>query len=200
MLNRNTYSQMKKKYGNVGSWAVWCPPADTPKSNTSNMDWIEDKALLSKLNTGFVFVGLNMSKHKNASSPKGVWANFHSADTQKQNDYKLRYALMGTKYWGSYITDLIKKYKQVDSNKVTDYLRQNPHVVGRNVKGFVTEIKLLGNNLVLVALGDKVYRLLNKHLKHKFTVVKVKHYSSRIGKEIYRKEVLGVLDKIAADK
>ena len=41
--------------------------------------------------------------------PQGVWSNFHSDDNKRQNDYKLRFALMGTHFWGSYITDVIKE-------------------------------------------------------------------------------------------
>ena len=203
MLAKKTYELMKNKYGRVGSWAVWRLPSDTdtPKSNTSNMDWTNDKDLLSRLNTGFVFVGLNLSNHTTTPIPRNeFWTNFHSADTRKQHDFKLRFALIGTKYWGSYITDFIKNYPQVDSGKVIDYLRQNPDVVERNIKDFVAEISYLGNNPVLVALGNKVYGLLKKHLGRKFKVVKVKHYSCWIGKENYRKEVLGVLDKIPVDR
>ena len=196
MIDKKTYELMKKKYRRHGSWAVWCLPNGTPKSNTSNMDWINNKALLSILNTGFVFVGLNWSSHKTNPSRNEAWANFHSSDNQKQNDFKLRFALMGTKYWGSYITDLIKNYKETNSEAVAKCLRQNPGVVDKNVKSFVAEIAHLGNDPVLVALGDKVYALLKKHLGQRFKVVKVKHYSSWIGKEEYRKEVLGVLGRI----
>lgn len=83
MLDRKTYKLMKKKYGGVGSWAVWCPQTDknAPKSNMGNMDWAKDEdSLCSILNPGFVFVGLNLSdSHGKYSDVKTPWVNFHSA-------------------------------------------------------------------------------------------------------------------------
>ena len=61
---------MKKKYGKVASWAVWCPQTDkkAPKSNMGNMAWAKDEEkLCSELNSNFVFVELNKSKR-----PKSV--------------------------------------------------------------------------------------------------------------------------------
>ncbi len=196
MLDRKLYEQMKNVYGDVASWAVWRPAGETVKSNTDNMDWLNDNGLLDILNTGFIFVGLNLSSTHGGGSQRGryAWGNFHSGYS-RQNDYKLRFALSGTRYWGSYITDLIKEYPEVDSSKVKAYLRENPNVVKRNVACFEEEISLLGESPVLVALGTATHRLLVNCLGHKYTIVKILHYSYAIGKEEYRKAVLKILDK-----
>lgn len=62
-----------------------------------------------------MFVGLNRSgkpkdgnAEKKPDKPKDPWFNFHAG----RNDFKLRYALQGTRYWGSYITDAIKDYQE----------------------------------------------------------------------------------------
>ena len=195
MLDKNTYQIMKDKYGLVSSWAIWKRAGSTVKSNTESMEWVRDPNLLSKLNTGFVFVGLN------ASSTHGdqgghfyePWSNFHSGYAY-QNDYKLRYALQDTRYWGSYITDVIKRYSEVDSSKVTSYLKKHPEVVRDNIKEFKQELSYLGDNPVLVAMGDKSYQILNDYLGKDYKVVKIKHYSFTISKEDYRNEVLQILD------
>lgn len=197
MLDIDKYEIMKEKYSHVGSWTIWKDAGATPKSNTNDMNWINDPELLSKINTGFVFVGLNWSSTHGDQSDGGTipWANFHSGYSG-QNDYKLRYALKGTRYWGSYITDIIKLYAEVDSGKVKSYLRQHPEVVRQNIIDFEEEISWLGDKPVLVALGGESYRILKENLGHKYQVVQIKHYSFTIGKEKYRDEVLEILDRI----
>lgn len=197
MITKEAYNLMKEKYGMVGSWAVWRPAGAAPRSNTNDMSWVNDKGLLNTLNTGFVFVGLNWSSTHGDQSDGGkiAWANFHSGYC-RQNDYKLRYAVTGTRYWGSYITDLIKLYSEVDSSKVDKYLRKHPEVVGQNIKDFEEEISYLGGKLVLVALGGRVFSTLNAYLGNRYKIVQIKHYSYTIGKEDYRKELIEILDRV----
>lgn len=134
MLIKSRYDEMLKHYSMVSSWAIWEPMIDTPRSNTNNMSWINDPNLLEKINTGYVFVGLNWSSTHGNQGMNGTipWVNFHSGYS-RQNDYKLRHALQDTKFWGSYITDLIKLYSEVDSNKVKTFLRENPQVIEQNI-------------------------------------------------------------------
>lgn len=197
MITKETYLEMEKKYGDVGSWAVWRKPGNTPKSNTSDMTVFDDPKLLDILNPNYVFVGLNgSSTHGNwMGDTYRPWLNFHSGYS-RQNDYKLRYALMGTKYWGSYITDVIKHYPEVDSGKVQDYLKNNPEEIKKNIEIFMKEISCLGTNPVIVAMGGQAYKILKKNLPDSYNVVEIMHYSYTIGKEDYRKEVLGVLDSV----
>ena len=44
---------------------------------------------------------------KKPDEPGDPWFNFHAG----RNDFKLRYALQGTRYWGSYITDAINQFR-----------------------------------------------------------------------------------------
>ena len=196
MIDKGTYDLMKKKYGGVGSWAVWDPADRTPKSNTHGMQWVAAPELLDKLDTGFIFVGLNWSSTHGDQTKNGsiAWANFHSSYSH-QNDYKLRYALSDTRYWGSYITDLIKLFAEVDSSKVKKYLAQNPGIITESIFNFEEEIAHLQGNPVLVAMGAETYRLLYRHLDHKYRVAQIRHYSYYISKENYRDEVLKLLDK-----
>ena len=99
-----------------------------------------------------------------------------------------------TRYWGSYMTDFIKLYPEVDSAKVKTYLKQSPEVIDKSVAIFEEEIGYLQKNPVLVAMGGDVYRLLDKNLGHKYKIAQIKHYSSYISKEDYREEVLNVLN------
>ena len=199
MLDRKTYKLMKKKYGGVGSWAVWCPQTDknAPKSNMGNMDWTKDEdGLCSVLNPEFVFVGLNLSdshgKYSDANTP---WVNFHSGNPHG-NSFKLRFALKDTSFWGAYMTDLIKGVKETDSKKVVSKLKKDSALLEHNMKEFEREISHLGGKPVLVALGKAVGKFLKTlELEGKYVVKELPHYSSRINKEQYRAEVLKTIGK-----
>lgn len=197
MINKETFELMRARYGRVGSWAVWDDADSTPKSNTSGMKWLSLPNIFDILDSGFVFVGLNWSSTHGDQTRGGAldWTNFHSSYSRQQ-DFKLRYALMGTRYWGSYITDFIKLYSEVDSSKVMTYLRQNSAVIEENAISFEEEIGHFQPNPVLVAMGGETYRLLQKCLGQRYRITKIKHYSSYIGKEQYRDEVLKVLNGI----
>ena len=209
MLDKKTYKLMKKKYGGVGSWAVWCPQTDknAPKSNMGSMEWVEDEGnLCKKLNPNFVFVGLNKSKRPEEDSRRNVpWKNFHSGNS-RSHSYKLRYALKGTSCWGAYMTDLIKqmpddenankvvKAIETKSKDVVRRLKQNKALLERNLKNFEREIAHLGSKPVLIALGDDVFKFLaplKLKVKDKYLAIeKLHHYSyTGINKEQYRAEV-----------
>ena len=199
MLDKKTYKLMKKKYGGVGSWAVWCTQTDKdkPKSNMGNMDWTKDEdGLCSVLNPEFVFVGLNLSdshgKYSDANTP---WVNFHSGNPHG-NSFKLRFALKDTSFWGAYMTDLIKGVKETDSKKVVAKLKKDSASLERNLKEFEREISHLGGKPVLVALGKVVGKFLKPlELEGKYVVKELPHYSSRINKEQYRAEVSKTIGK-----
>lgn len=192
MLDKNTYDILKTKFGNVASWAIWSLPNDTPKSNTGDMTVFEDENLLKKLNTNYVFVGLNASEVENKNIIS--WSSFHSTNPS-QNDYKLRYALMGEdKYWGSYITDLIKNFPKTDSTEVVKYMKRNPEEFEKHITTFLNEISLIGTP-TLIAMGSATYSLLKPLSKKGFIIKKITHYAHRINKENYRKKVIAELEE-----
>ncbi len=193
MIKKNIYEEMKKKYGKVASWAIWAEVGATPKSNVGDLTLLELPEIYKFLNPDYVFVGLNVSGDGATDIPD--WSNFHSG-SGRHHDYKLRYALKDTPYWGAYLTDIIKLHADVDGGNVMKYIRQNPQVLRDNIKSFEEEIGYLGKDPVLVAMGDKVYNILYDNLGDKYKIVPVKHYSYTISKENYRAEVLERLAKV----
>ena len=176
MISKKQYELMKAEFGTVSSWAVWAPQIDTVKSGTGDISFFEKDDIVDVLNPNYVFVGLNASStyvQKTGVANIRVWGNFHSTDNRRQHDYKLRYALQETPYWGGYITDIIKYHAEVDSNKVSRFLREHPEVVRENIALFNREIEILGTKPVLIALGDKVYEILTTYLRGQYTIVKV---------------------------
>ena len=81
----------------------------------------------------------------------------------------------------------VKKGTTAAVNKVSG-------VVKENIALFNREIELLGTKPVLIAFGDKTYRILDAYLSGEYKIVKVKHYSYTIGKEDYRREMLKALE------
>ena len=146
-----------------------------------------------------MFVGLNRSgkpkdgnAEKKPDKPKDPWFNFHAG----RNDFKLRYALQGTRYWGSYITDAIKDYQETDSGEVEKTLKSNLERVDENLKGLREELELLGGRPVLVALGYAAEKNLKCMKSEGYEVVRILHPATFIGKKKYRDKVLKVLDNI----
>ena len=66
------------------------------KSNMEDISFFENPTIttLNSLNPNIILVGLNISKH----IPK-LFSNFHP-DYSTAQDYKTRYALKNTMFWG----------------------------------------------------------------------------------------------------
>ena len=181
------YNLIKDKYGWCSSWAIW-KKRDTNKKEKYGMDDISffDNINTNLLNPNIILVGLNISK-KLTDEP---FSNFHPKHNTA-HDYKTRYALEETLYWGSYMTDIIKDYEDVVSNNVMKYLRDNPEFEKENIDKFKQEIIDIGSvNPILIAFGNSSYKILNKYFKDTYKIFKVSHYSSNITKEQLKTEFL----------
>lgn len=70
MITQNQFEQLKK-YGYVSSWTIWADPDTKPKSNIGDLSVFHDKDILCRLNSDYMFVGLNAAKHETDSSRLG---------------------------------------------------------------------------------------------------------------------------------
>ena len=191
MITRERFDYIKEKYGYVASWAIWAKEGETPKSNMGDMSVLDpdiDKNLLSKLNPNIVLVALNFSDdidHK-------VWEVFHKYRPEG-TDFKTRFALRDTPLWGAYMTDILKNYPEVDSQKVIAHLKKHPELEQKNVESFRQELKDIGtDNPRLVAFGNTVHEILKRNLGE-FEIIKIPHYAHRINKETYREQIKDIL-------
>ena len=188
LVNLDTFEKIKNKYGDCGSWAIWAQSGDKPKSNIGDLTVLDpsiNKKLLSQLKPEYVFVGLNFS----SIDELVPFANFHSPSPKAQ-DFKIRFALRNTDYWGSYMTDIIKNFEEKKSNKMMDVLNEDKNLENRNIEIFLEEIESLGvPNKKIIAFGGDTYKILERNLKDKHNLVKVTHYSHFISKENYRYEL-----------
>jgi hypothetical protein len=175
-MTPETYSSIVSKYGSVSSWAIWRDGV-----GKTNMGFKEPS--LDMLNPNVVLVGLNISKR--IESP---FANFHS-ESRHANDYKLRYALKNTSYWGGYMTDIIKDFEEKVSGKLMKFLKKNKDFERENIRIFEEELTDIGSvNPTLIALGNDCYTILKRNFGNKYRIYKVSHYSAFIAKEKLRVE------------
>jgi hypothetical protein len=192
MLDKPKFNFIKEKYGYWSSWAIWAEVGNTPKSNVGDLSVFEGDEFLSQLNPNFVLVGLNISR----ADIEVPLANFHSS-LSRAHDYKIRYAAKDTPLWGSYMTDVIKDFNEVDSGKLVTYLKKNRQFELDNIKVFKQEICDLGvSNPILVALGDAAHDILTRNITE-FKIIKLKHYSHYMSKEKYREEVLTLIESLS---
>ena len=172
-MDKKKFNKIKKKYGPVASWAIWKEVGETPKSNMEDLNILDPQQnpdLLSELKPNVVFVGLNTSKDISGLEP---FSNFHPTNPFA-NDYKTRFALKDTELWGGYMTDIIKKHEELHSLSVVKHLRKYPEVVDENIETFRKELKDLGTkNPTIIAFVNDAYRILTRHLKDEYKILKV---------------------------
>lgn len=194
MITKELYLSIAKQYGEFCSWAVWADQGAKPKSNIGDMnifDIAKNPNLLAQLNPNVIMVGLNFSRN----IIKEKFVNFHDSASEGQ-DYKIRYAFKNTKYYGAYMTDIIKDFEELISGKVVQYLRLNKEFELQNIRLFEQELLDLGaKDPLIIAFGTVTYEILYKHFRNKYRLIKVPHYSNYISKEDYKDEVAKALEE-----
>ena len=186
MITKEKFYFIKEKYGSVASWAIWAHEDEEPKSNMGDLTVLDpeiNKNLLSELNPNVVLVALNFSEDVNHKP----FENFHAGG--KFQDYKTRYALRDSPYWGGYMTDIIKDYPEKESDKIAEYLKTDKALEQSNIESFRQELRDIGaEKPTLVAFGNAVYDILKRNLPE-FEIVKITHYAHFVSKEKYREQV-----------
>ncbi len=183
MINRQRFDAVRKKYGHYASWAVWGWEGKQPKDRMGDISFFDDPndEFLATLDPETILVGLNISR-----TIERPFGNFHP-DYPEAQDYKLRHALHGTRFWGGYLTDIIKDFEEKVSGKMMAYLRQNPQFEQENIKIFCAELAAIGSTSpTLIALGGDSFAILKRNLRDELPILKAPHYSMYISKENYR--------------
>ena len=193
MVDRETFDRIKERHGPYASWAVWAEPDGTPKSHQGDLTVLDpdrNPALLGMLRSDVVMLGLNLSRDR--PPPFG---NFHDARAEGQ-DYKIRFAFTGTRFYGAYMTDIIKGVVMLKSGDLMRYLVTNQHVVAESVERLLEEFDdLKSKSPTVVAFGSSAHLLAAKHLPaNRYSrLVRVTHYADFISQTAYRERVLSEL-------
>ncbi len=190
----DTYIKIKEKYGDISSWALWKEQTDSrSKLGMGDISFFAapSQTTLDLLNPNIILVGLNISEKINR-----VFGNFHPVKTSSQ-DYKTRFALQGTMFWGAYMTDIIKSYEEKISGNLMKYLSKNKDFEKENIKLFEQELLDIGSkNTIIVAFGNDSYNILKRNLGDKYTIYKVPHYSAFIQLDSFRLAFTDLENKI----
>jgi hypothetical protein len=185
MIEKEHYLDIANKYGEFASWAVWTEAGEKPKSNIGDIrifDLEYNPNLLEQLNPNVIMVGLNFSR----KIEKELFVNFHDKRPQGQ-DYKIRYAFKDTKFYGAYMTDIIKDFEEKISSNVMTYLKTNKEFEKQNISLFLQELRdLKSKDPLVIAFGNHTYDILDKHFREIYKIIKVPHYSIHKSKEDYK--------------
>jgi len=212
MGKKEVYDKLKGlEWGNiknvcVSSWAIWADlntnendiDISNLKDGIRDVSMFDDDSIIEKLNTDYVFIGLNASEGNEAYVDKEKpWHSFHSAK-KRGNDYKLRYALMNSKYSGSYITDVFKDYRRTDSSDVIKYYACDKYSdkLDEQFKMLKEELSIIGTPKI-VAMGSTAYRFLckfNKKNDNQYDIRRVYHYACNSGFKDYKDHILKQLN------
>ena len=191
MISIETFIEIRERFGHFASWAVWAEEGMNPKDSIDDLTVLnpdENPTLLETLHGNSILLGLNISRR--IERPFG---NFHDPRPMA-TDFKIRYALKDTSYWGSYMTDIIKDFEQKASERMMSFLRSNKDFEQDNIRKLREEIELLGfANPVLVTFGKDAETIAKRNLGKEFQIVRVPHYANYISKEDYRAQVCGCL-------
>lgn len=197
MITPEAFNTIKTNFGHYASWAVWADQGDTPKSNIDDLSVLElekNPALLKILRSDLIFLGLNISRP--IERPLG---NFHDPRAMA-TDFKIRYALRDTSYWGGYMTDIIKDFEEKASGKMMKYLGTDPTFEKENIEILRSEICELGCSApLIVAFGRDAEVIARRNLGKEFKICRIPHYANYTSKEKYREQVLDILDKQKAE-
>jgi len=191
-MKKEVYNKIEEKYSYIGSFAIWSNKID-------DVSIFEDEKIIERIKENIILVGLNISE-----KIKNKFGNFHSK-SKYSKDYKLRYAIEGTKIEGGYITDIIKSYEEKIGNNVIRYIKNNKEFLEKNIRSFIEEIKELENEeVVIIAIGRKSKKILEEAKEEIKKEIKIKndkiymitHYSAMVKKEKIREEVIMIEKEI----
>jgi hypothetical protein len=166
-MDETQYLSICRKYGDYSSWAIW--------NHEDEADPTIIESHIEELNAKHVFIAYNASRTEGYIG-HGPWANFRGW----KHDRKLKFACNDTALRGSYLTDLFKGIKEVNSKNVSNYL--TPEVVNDNVSFLLEEISDIGTTkkTVYVILGvrnSEVGKQFRKYFLGHMGDVKVRYYT-----------------------
>ena len=194
MISINKFIEIRERFGHFASWAIWADEGANPKDNIDDLSVLNpdmNSGLLEMLHGKSILLGLNISRR--IERPLG---NFHDPRSMA-TDFKIRYALRGTCYWGSYMTDIIKDFEEKASGRMMNYLKKNKEFEQENIQKLREEIEVLGiSSPILIAFGKDAEKIVKRNLSTKFQIIGIPHYANYISKEKYREQVCALLSKL----
>ncbi len=166
MFSKVEFENIKTKYKNYSSWAIWS------FDNEKDVSIIEKNIEL--LHSNYVFIGLNVSKIVSD------WENFHIG----KHDRKIKFAFNSIpEIRGSYMTDLIKEADSKSENILLK-VEKGEINIEKCVQEFIEELSLLkiSSKSKFIIFGNITQELYERYFEKYFPENKafyLKHYSGR---------------------
>jgi hypothetical protein len=197
VLSEQLFRLIKQKYGRVASWALWKDPSVLAKSNIDDLsvfDPQENPNIYQLLHTDSVMVGLNFSRPVMDSKP---FVNFHDSNKHAQ-DYKIRYAFKNTRFYGSYMTDVIKNFECKKSDTLKREIRNQRSIVDQNLENLRQELlDIEAERPIILAFGRYTYTLLQDlGSRYYSSLICITHYSYFIGQDKYKEKAMSQIGEI----
>lgn len=178
MIPKRTFESLKRRFANYSSWAIWSPPYNNVRINCDDLSRLENDEIHNILHNNFVFVGLNASEGHDVEPQK--WSQFHSADSKRSWDFRMREATYQTPFEGSYMTDFCKGINMTNSNDFMNYLNKNKEIELKSAETLREELNILGGTPTLFAMGRNVETLLIRNgFSENYRIFYIPHYSNR---------------------
>ena len=79
----DVYRNIKKKFGDHASWAIWSEPQSgnwSSKEDVGDLSVFDDTQILKELNPNIVFLSICRSREYEVTINSPAWLNFHDSD------------------------------------------------------------------------------------------------------------------------
>lgn len=191
------YKDFEEKFGANSSLTLWenTDNWNAKDDSIADTESVENALKADTFNKDFIFVALNPAKKHEEKEP--LWSSFHS-NVPESRDHVLRYALQGTCYWESFITDLLY---DIDGPNSKDVLTRYNEKNDQDKDGYIERIRgirnIINKRAIIIAIGSDAYELLKKGLneEERKCLKKITHFSFRyLSIECYRSVVLTQLE------
>ncbi|EGO8127834.1 hypothetical protein FAD94_002959 [Enterococcus faecalis] len=186
----------KKGYGQYASWALYDVTNEQIVNNKVKIKDIGFEPFRNNLeeliNLKGIFLALNCATRDVMIDE---WSNFHDTRSSSK-DFKIPYMIKGTKYEGSYMTDLFKNIPMTESDKFNIVIKkpENRDVYDLSVKLFQYEYDLIKPESIICFGGD-----VEKHLKQMITngqiklddsvkIIRLTHYSHYASYDTFKEQ------------
>ena len=157
------YAALLNHFGKTSSWAIWGTPSNNnwkSKDGVADMCPLSEENILHVANKKYVFVGLNPASHDIIPHEVQPWEAFHSSDMKRAQDYKLRYALKGTEFWGSFMTDIYPDIIDTDANNAIKKATES--ITNNSVDDLIKILEILGETPIVVAMVEKAFKIIQR--------------------------------------
>ena len=150
-----TNNEFGINYSAFISWATW------NEKDLNDISMFSDPKVIKLLKTDHVILGLNASVVNNSTDAKPPACGGFHCKHRGGKDGWLKEATKNTTFEYAYMSDTLK-VAETKSDKLIQYLKNNPEIEEEQLKLLINELSLLGKKLKIIVLGKDAEYFLKK--------------------------------------